>query len=108
MKVIVFAIATMAIFISSCVSQRSLHHLSTDEYNKFSTSGDSIMYNNRCVAVYSHLEWEYYRGRKTLEVSLRKVDNGVDDMADKIVNYFRTKNGNVKIELVIPNIPFKN
>lgn len=96
-------IGIVSVFSFGCFSQRTLHHLSNDEYQKFSASGDSILYNGRCVAVYSHLEWEYYRGRKTLEVSLLKVHNGVDDMADKIVNYVRMKNRSIKVELVIPN-----
>jgi hypothetical protein len=80
-------------------------HLSKSEYDKFSSKGDSIFYNGICVAKYSHLEWEYYRGHKTLEISIEKMNSGVDDMADNIVNYVRTKNRNLKIELIIPNYP---
>ncbi len=92
----------LSVFFVTLYSCNVSHKLSKSEYDKFSTKGDSIIYNGIYVAKYSHLEWEYYRGHKTLEISLEKTSEGVDDMADKIVNYVRTKNRNLKIELVIP------
>jgi len=95
-------IILLSVFFGTLYSCTVPRHLSKSEYEKFSSKGDSILYNGIYVARYSHLEWEYYRGHKTLEISVEKINSGVDDLADNIVNYVRTKNRNIKIELIIP------
>ena len=48
--------------------------ISKQEVAKFSVKGDSILYEGNYVAKFLRVEYEYYRGRKTLEISVEKIN----------------------------------
>lgn len=90
------------IILSVCVSCASRKPLSESEMSKFSIKGDSILYENQYVAKFLNLEWEYYKGSKTMEISVEQVSLGADAMTDKIVDFIRMKHPNAKAEVKIP------
>ena len=75
--------------------------LSTEEMKKFTLSNDTLYYSKEPVALYTSVEWEYYRGRKTLEISFDRIGGGLDGMSDIIVNYIYTKHPRAKAEVKI-------
>ncbi len=92
MKYILFF---LSILILSCNSQRQT---SKDEIAKFSISGDTIFYENKYCARYTELEWEYYRGKKTLEISVEKI-GGLDNNANAVMDFMRMRYPKAKIEV---------
>lgn len=93
----------LIILLVSCSTIDKLPH---DEFVKFRTSNDTIYYNNQAVAIYLNVEWEYYRGHKTLEISLERLNGAADQMTDKIVDYVVTKHPKAKAEVKVPRNPF--
>lgn len=88
----------VSIFFSSCCCQKPL----ASDMAKFSIKGDSIFYEGKHVATFLNLEWEYYRGHKTMEISVGQVGDGANQMTDKIVDFIRTKHPKAKAEVKIP------
>lgn len=98
MKKIIILLSTILV---GCSTNKPL---SKDEMAKFEMKGDSILYDNIYVAKYLNIEWEYYRGHKTMEISLEQIDGGANAMTDKIVDFIRTKHPKAKAEVKIPRI----
>lgn len=106
MKTILFICAIAAL--AACSTGNFI--LSKDEMKKFEVKGDSIIYEGQYVAKFINLEWEYMprnsfgnKGRKTLEISVERINGGVDDMTDKIVDFIHTRYPKAKAEVKIPH-----
>jgi hypothetical protein len=97
-KLYIFIIGTI-LFTLSCKNQSTL---TKEDVKKFSVKGDSILYDGNYVAKYLNVEWEYYRGKKTLEISVERIGGGADQMTDKIVEYIIYKHPKSKAEVKIP------
>ena len=83
------------LFIVSCNSTKKT---SKEELSRFSINSDPILYDGKFCAKYTELEWEYYRGKKTLEISVEKI-GGFDNMANSLMDYMRTRYPKAKIEV---------
>lgn len=92
----------MLLPISILVSCATKTKLSKDEMSKFVITGDSILYDGIYVAKFVNVEWEYYRGNKTMEISVERINGGADEMTDKIVDFIITKHPKAKAEVKIP------
>lgn len=100
MKNLIILLTT--ILIVSCSTYKKLPE---SELVKFTTSNDTIYYQKEPVAVYLNIEWEYYRGHKTMEISFERLNGGADDMTDKIVDYIVHLHPKAKAEVKIPRQP---
>ncbi len=89
-------------FLTLMVACHTQSKISKQDFSKFSVKGDSILYEGKYVAKFLRLEYEYYRGRKTLEISVEKIEGGADKMCDKLVDYIIYKHPKAKAEVKIP------
>ena len=89
-------------FLDLMIACHTQSKISKQEISKFSIKGDSILYENKYVAKFLRVEYEYYRGRKTLEISVEKIEGGADAMCDKLVDYIIYKHPKAKAEIKIP------
>lgn len=108
MKKIIFLLALIFTF-GSCkqkywIDRTKPEKLSTQEMAKFKTRNDTIFYEDKAVAIYTNCEWEYYRGKKTLELSFERLGYGLDWMSDHIINYIHTRYPKAKAEVKIPKV----
>ena len=92
-------ILIFTILIASC---KPTSVLTKEDIRQFSIEGDSILYNGVYVAKFLNVDWEYYRGRKTLQISVERVGAGADQMTDKIVEWIVYKHPKAKAEVKIP------
>lgn len=97
MKKLLITIST--VFLISCGNVKKLNN---SQMEKFSISNDTLFYMKKPVAVYTSVEWEYYRGKKTLEISVDRINGGMDNMVDTIVNFIHTKHPKCKAEVKSP------
>ena len=95
----ILLIMFLALMMVACHTQSKI---SKQEVAKFSVKGDSILYEGNYVAKFLSVEYEYYRGRKTLEISVEKINGGADQMCDKLVDYIIYKHPKAKAEVKIP------
>ncbi len=85
------------LFLFSCNSYNSI---TKEEYNKFLIKGDTIFYDEFPVGIFSSAELEYYRGHKTIEISIDRIPPiGIDDMSGKILDFLRNRHPKAKIEV---------
>ena len=70
-------------FLALMVACHTQSKISKQDFSKFSVKGDSILYEGKYVAKFLRLEYEYYRGRKTLEISVEKIEGGADQRCEK-------------------------
>lgn len=89
----------LSLALASCSTYKKLPD---SELAKFKTSNDTIYYDNKAVAVYLNIEWEYYRGHKTMEISVERINGGADEVTDKIVDYIISTHRKAKAEVKIP------
>lgn len=95
-----YILILLSVLVLSCQSARpgSKKQTSKEELAKFSISGDTIFYEGQYCARYTELEWEYYRGKKTLEISVEKP-GGFDNSANAVMDFMRKKYPSAKIEV---------
>jgi hypothetical protein len=76
------------------------HALSKREINEWATRGDTILRNNKPVAVYDHLEYELYNGKENIEISINQFDKTPDNTIPLIrfIHYHHKKS---KVEIVV-------
>ena len=94
----------LIVLISSCVGGLKTSKLSKSEMSKFQVRNDTVIYSGNPIAVYTNCEWEYYRGKKTLELSFDRLGHGVDVSTDKILDYIHTRYPKAKAEVKIPKV----
>ena len=92
-------IIIILVFLASC---KTTSVLTKEDIKSFEIKGDSILYKGEYVAKYLNVEWEYYRGKKVLEISVERVGAGADQMTDKIVEWIVYKHPKAKAEVKIP------
>ena len=102
MKKIILPI--ILIVLSSCVGSLKTSKLSNQEMTKFQVRNDTVIYSGTPVAVYTNCEWEYYRGKKTLELSFERLGFGLDSTTDKVLDYIHTRYPKAKAEVKIPKV----
>lgn len=68
---------------------------------EISIHGDSILYQDQYVTRYINSEWEFYRGKKIQEISVERIDGGLDTMTNSIMDFLRSKHPKAKIEVKI-------
>ena len=78
------------------------HSLTNKEILEWSTCGDTILRNNKPVAVYNHLEYELYNGKATIEISIDQIDKSPDNTIP-LINYVHLRHKKNKVEIVVQN-----
>ena len=98
MKTLLYTIG-ISLTLMAC---KPLCNLTKEEQAKFETKGDTIYYNKEAFAYFTHIEYEYYRGDKRVEVSLTQLSKSTDCITDELVDYVHLKHPKVKVEVKIP------
>ena len=98
-KIIILVIVIYAIVVS-CKTDK--HSLSNKEVLEWSTKGDTILRNNKPVAVYNHLEYELYNGKATIEISIDQIDKSPDNTVS-LIKYVHLRHKKNKVEIVVQN-----
>jgi hypothetical protein len=98
-KIIILAIVISAIALG-CKTDK--HILSNKEELEWSTRGDTILRNNKPVAVYNHLEYELYNGKATIEISIDQIDKSPDNTVS-LIKYVHLRHKKNKVEIVVQN-----
>ena len=93
---------TSAIIISAitfgCKTDKNV--LSNKEELEWSTKGDTILRNNKPVAIYNHLEYELYNGKATIEISIDQIDRSPENTIP-LIKYVHLKHKKNKVEIVV-------
>ena len=95
--ILVIVIYTMVV---SCKTDK--HSLSNKEVIEWSTIGDTILRNNKPVAVYNHLEYELYNGKATIEISIDQIDRSPENTIP-LIRYVHLRHKKNKVEIVVQN-----
>ena len=98
-KVLLVAIPAV-LFLTDCFAQKPI---SKEEADKFKISNDSVYYNKTHIANYIHIEYEYYLGKKVMEICFEQIDPAATEMTDKLVDYVHYKHPQAKVEVRIPH-----
>ena len=98
-KLIILAIAISATTFG-CKTDK--HALTNKEILEWSTRGDTILRNNKPVAVYNHLEYELYNGKATIEISIDQIDRSPENTIP-LIKYVHLKHKKNKVEIVVQN-----
>jgi hypothetical protein len=90
--IIIGALAAM----SACSVDRNL--MDRTELSHWSNRNDTIFHDGRAVGRYdaSMLEWELYRGKQTMEMTIYSFD---DAESQGLINYVHTKHRRDKVEI---------
>ena len=91
--IILGALAAMA---GSC--QIDKHIMSAEQLSHWNNQGDTILFDGKPVGRYdaSMNEWELYRGRQTMEITIYCFE---EDKAQGLINYVHTKHRKQKVEI---------
>lgn len=90
----------LSIMIMSCGNN---NNITKTYHNDFTVSNDTIFYLDKPVAIYLNIEWEYIRNHKYIEISIRQLNGGLDEMTDNIAIYIRKRHPSAKkVEIKIP------
>lgn len=95
--ILIFIAITIIFF--SCSRYKKI---SKSDIDKFRSRNDTIYYDNIPVAIFTNVEWEYYRNHKVMEISVNQIKKGSDEMTDKIVDYIIYLHPKAKAEVKIP------
>ena len=98
-KIIILVIVIYTIVVS-CKTDK--HSLTNKEVLEWSTKGDTILRNNKPVAVYNHLEYELYNGKATIEISIDQIDKSPDNTVS-LIKYVHLRHKKNKVEIVVQN-----
>ena len=98
-RLIILAIAISATTLS-CKTDK--HTLTNKEELEWSTKGDTILRNNKPVAVYNHLEYELHNGKATIEISIDQIDRSPENTIP-LIKYVHLKHKKNKVEIVVQN-----
>lgn len=98
-KIIILVIVIYTIVVS-CKTDK--HLLTNKEVLEWSTKGDTILRNNKPVAVYNHLEYELYNGKATIEISIDQIDKSPDNTVS-LIKYVHLRHKKNKVEIVVQN-----
>lgn len=102
MKTPIFIIVVLSFLFIGCSTSR----LTQEEYLKFSYSGDTILYEYKPVAIYKNIEWNYYRGKMKIEVSVEQI-GGPHKFTGKLLDYIITKHPKSRVEIKLPLDSFR-
>jgi len=89
------------ILVVGCTVDRNL--LSESEKNElkeWTIVGDTILRNNKPVAVYDHIEYEMYMEKTSLDISIEQIDGNPENTIPlmKFIHHSHKKD---KVEIVI-------
>ena len=68
-------------------------------YEGITNKGDTIYYHGEKIAHVESIEYEYYRGKKTIEISINHYSEGFNDETDKIIYFILSKYPKSKVEI---------
>jgi hypothetical protein len=107
MKKLLITISVIGL-LSSCGTDKQL--LTEKEMTDFTVKGDTILYKETPVAVYTHWEYEINPGhgknpKPIIELCIKQF--GVPPMTDDILKFVHTKHPKVKVQVSAPR-EFRN
>lgn len=103
MHKLLFTLILTVYTLSNCFAQKTL---SKAEINKFQIRNDSVFYENKHIANYIHIEYEYYLGKKTMEICFQQIEPSATELTDKLVDFVHIKHPKAKVEIRIPHKMF--
>jgi len=68
-------------------------------YEGITNKGNIILYNGVTIAHVESIEYEYYRGKKTVEISLNHYSHGFNEETDKLIYFILSKYPKSKVEI---------
>ena len=95
-------ILTIIISATTLGCKTDKHSLTNKEILEWPTRGDTILRNNKPVAVYNHLEYELYNGKATIEISIDQIDKSPDNTVS-LIKYVHLRHKKNKVEIVVQN-----
>jgi hypothetical protein len=69
------------------------------EYTGISSDGKLIYYNGELVGELEQIEYEYYQGKRVVEISIKQFSPGMTDVTLKITDFILSKYPNAKVEV---------
>lgn len=75
------------------------------ELAKFSHRNDTIFYSGEAIARIYNLEYEHYRGHRTLEISIESF-NHMDSRTEPLIDWVLSKKKDSKVEIRDPSRDF--
>ena len=100
MKKLILSVLVVSAIALGCKTDK--HALTNKEILEWSTRGDTILRNNKPVAVYNHLEYELYNGKATIEISIDQIDKSPDNTVT-LIKYVHLRHKKNKVEIVVQN-----
>ena len=100
MKKLILSVLVVSVIALGCKTDK--HALTNKEILEWSTRGDTILRNNKPVAVYNHLEYELYNGKATIEISIDQIDKSPDNTVT-LIKYVHLRHKKNKVEIVVQN-----
>ena len=100
MKKLILSVLVISAIALGCKTDKNL--LTNKEAIEWSTNGDTILRNNKPVAVYNHLEYELYNGKATIEISIDQIDKSHENTIP-LIKYVHLKHRKNKVEIVVQN-----
>jgi hypothetical protein len=97
MKTILSIITILSLFISCSPKIKTPQ----SELEKFSHRNDTIFYLQEPIAKIYNLEYEHYRGHRTLEISIETF-RPMDANTDPLIDWILMKKKNAKVEIRQP------
>jgi hypothetical protein len=102
MKKLLIVISFISL-LSSCVTDKQL--LSSKELQNFTVQGDTILYKNAPIAVYTHWEYEINpahgkNAKPIVEICIDQFDNM--SVTNDLLKYVHTKHPKVKVQISTP------
>ena len=88
------------LLIGCSVDRNTISKNKRKEINEWCIVGDTILCNNKPVAVYDHIEYEMYLGKTTIEISITQIDGNLDN-TESLVNFVHNNHKKDKVEIVI-------
>jgi hypothetical protein len=94
---------TTSMIIGGCAVDKEL--LTKEELSKWTIKDDGILYDNKLVAVYDHVEYElnpsHGKGATPIvELSITQISFEVP--TEKLIKFVHTKHSKQKVEIVVP------
>lgn len=71
----------------------------TPEYSGITSDGKIIFYNGERIAELEQIEYEHYRGKRVVEISIKQDSPGLTKETQKIVDYILSKYPDAKVEV---------
>lgn len=97
----------LACTLASCVTDRNI--LTNIEKSEWQSQHDTIFHKGIPVAVFTHFEYELYKGDQSIELCLSQINDTLNDI-DGLIKYVHTVHSKEKVQIraMYPNTMFNS